>query len=356
MPDVLTIDGSQGEGGGQILRTSLALAAVTGQAFRICSIRAGRTKPGLAAQHLTCVRAVAEICAADVGGDELGSQDLEFFPNTIRGGKYLFDIAAESASAGATGLVFQSVLPALLFADAPSEITIRGGTHVQWAPHFHYLDLVFRPAARHLGARFELELARAGWYPRGEGQLVAKVSPAPHLTALDWTERPRKVPLTSRALLSDLPAHIAERENASAQARLRGFGYEARLVAEELASVGKGTLCFLHTAGDCWAGGATSFGELKKRAEVVGDQTGKDMLRYLRTRAAVDRHLADQLALYCALARGRSSYTTSEITLHLTTVLKVIRTFLAASCHLIGALGEPGTVHVDGIGYRPELA
>jgi RNA 3'-terminal phosphate cyclase (ATP) len=354
VPDVLTIDGSFGEGGGQILRTSLALSAVTGQAFRIRGIRAGRAKPGLAAQHLTCVRAVAEICAADVGGDELGSQDLEFFPNGIRGGKYLFDIAAESASAGATGLVFQSVLPALLFADEPSEITLRGGTHVQWAPHFHYLDLVFRPTVRLLGAWFELELTRAGWYPRGEGQLVARISPAPQLTALNWAERPRKVALTSRALLSDLPAHIAERENASAQARLRGYGYESRLVAEELASVGKGTLCFLHTAGDSWAGGATSFGEIKKRAEVVGDQAGKDMLRYLRTRAAVDPHLADQLALYCALARGSSSYTTSEVTLHLTTVLTVIRTFLAVNCELNGGLGETGTVRLDGIGHRPE--
>ena len=351
---MITIDGSSGEGGGQILRTSLALSAVTGKAFRMHHLRSGRAKPGLAAQHLTCVRSVAEICGGETHGAELRSQEIEFRPGSINGGKLLFDIAADTASAGATGLVLQSVLPALLFAPVPSEVTIRGGTHVQWAPHFHYLDWVFRPTLERMGVRFGLELTRAGWYPKGEGQLVAAISPAHELLPLHQTDRPRHVDLECCAFLSDLPGHIAERETSSAQARLRAQGHKANLRAEVLPSIGTGTLCFLHTAGDSWAAGITSFGALKKRAEVVGDQAGKAMLRHLRTKAAADPHLADQLALYCALARGTSEYTTSEITLHLTTVLAVIQEFLPVRCELTGERGKPGKVTIEGVGHRPE--
>lgn len=352
MVSPLTIDGSTGEGGGQILRTALALSAVTRQPFRMHSIRARRPKPGLAAQHLACVRAVAAVCEATVRGAHLQSREIEFRPGMIQGGRFLFDVAAESASAGATGLVLQSVLPALLFAGEPSEVMIRGGTHVPWAPHFHYLEHVFRPALEHFGVRFSLELTRAGWYPRGEGQLKVRLHPVEELTGVRWAERPREVDLTCRGLLSNLPNHIAVRETNAAQARLKSHGHRAQLVTEDLPSVGKGTLCFAHTAGHGGGAGATSFGELRKRAEVVGDQAGRSLLQYLKSKAAVGPYLADQLALPCALARGESTYTTSQVTLHLTTVLTVIRQFLSVRAEVTGKEGEPGLVSIPGVGFR----
>ena len=168
---MLSVDGSYGEGGGQILRTALALAALTGVPVRIERIRARRSKPGLRPQHLTAVQAVARVCQAEVTGASLGSQTLTFRPRTIRGGHYVFDVAETSRSAGAVTLVAQALLPPLLQAGAPATVILKGGTHVPWSPPAHYLSHVFLPALAAMGAEVEMTLERWGWYPRGGGEL-----------------------------------------------------------------------------------------------------------------------------------------------------------------------------------------
>lgn len=161
MKDAVAIDGTRGEGGGQMLRTSLTLSAVTGRPFAMTDIRARREVPGLKRQHLTCVRAAAEICGAEVVGDEAGSMRLEFTPGPIRGGEYRFDVG----TAGSVTLVAQTVLPMLLMADAPSSVTITGGTHVQWAPIWEFFAVVYLPQLRAMGAEVEAELVHHGFYP-----------------------------------------------------------------------------------------------------------------------------------------------------------------------------------------------
>ena len=180
----LTIDGRQGEGGGQILRTSLSLSALTGRPFRLNNIRANRSKPGLRPQHLTAVRAAAAICNADLRGADLNSTSLEFHPQSRpRGGEYYFDVAAvaKGGSAGSATLLFQAILWPLLFADRSSQLTLRGGTHVPFSPPFHYLAEVVQPVFARLGAHFLLTLREWGWYPVGGGSVTAVIQPIAHL-------------------------------------------------------------------------------------------------------------------------------------------------------------------------------
>ena len=183
---MLSLDGSYGEGGGQILRTALSLAALTGAPVRIERIRAGRSKPGLRPQHLTAVQAVARISQAEVTGAHLGSQDLTFRPRTLQGGHYVFDVAETTRSAGAVSLIAQALLPPLLKAESPATVILKGGTHVPWSPPAHYLSHVFLPALAAMGAEVKLTLERWGWYPRGGGEVRLTIRPARPLTGVQW--------------------------------------------------------------------------------------------------------------------------------------------------------------------------
>ena len=352
---MLEIDGSQGEGGGQVLRTCLSLAALTGRPFHLHHIRANRRQPGLRPQHLTAVRAVAAICQAQVAGDFLNATTLEFHPQSQpQAGHYTFDVtqAAAGGSAGAATLIFQAVLWPLLFAANPSHLTLRGGTHVPFSPPFHYLTEVFGPAAARLGAKFTAELSAWGWYPVGGGEVTAVIHPARQLNAATF-RRAANRPLFVHgvAAVTNLPAHIPQRmanraENLLRQARLP---VQVTAVRERGTGPGAGIVLWLPYAG------FTSLGRKGLPADKVAETAVAECLAFVDNGADVDKRLADQLLLPLALAQGRSQFTTDQITQHTLTNAALLRDWLDVTVVIDGRLGQPGTIIIDGAGYMPAL-
>ena len=341
----LTIDGSFGEGGGQILRTALALAAILQRPVEIRNIRGGRKKPGLRPQHLAAVKALAKVTSAQVRGAEVGSTRLYFEPCQLKGGTYTLDIG----TAGSTALVLQAVMPGLLFAEDPSRMTITGGTHVPWSPCFHYLKEIFVPAVSEMGGMVSLEIGPWGWYPKGGGRVVTSISPVGGLSAVDRTNRGGLTGMTVLSAVSNLPAGIGERQRDQALKGLRGQGYHATSV--ELLkgpSPGPGTVVFLKAEFEQGAAGFTSLGQRGKPAETVADEASSAFLQFIASGAAVDSHLADQLALYMALAKGRSSLVVQTITKHLLTNMWVIEQFLPVAFEVNEQRGKVG---VEGVGF-----
>ena len=326
---MVIIDGSYGEGGGQILRTSLTLAALTGKAVKIINIRAGRPKPGLAAQHLTGVRAVAEICGAHLEGAELGSQNLTFAPQrSPQAASYSWDVAAarKGGSAGAVSLAFQAVLLPMALAPSPSQVTLRGGTHVPWSPPYHYLERVYLPTLARLGVRAKVEIDKWGWYPMGGGEIKAQIDPANlPLSPIDLKERGPLQGLFGLSAVSNLPDHIAQRQRKRALEMLGEFRPQIEVVRGE--SAGQGSFLFLWAQFENCLAGFSSLGARGKPAEKVAEEAGQEYLEYYHGGAALDKHLADQLILPMALASGPSSFTTTEITPHLLTNIWVVRRF-----------------------------
>jgi RNA 3'-terminal phosphate cyclase (ATP) len=319
--EMITIDGSRGEGGGQVLRTSLGLSLATGRPFRIEGIRAGRQKPGLLRQHLTAVRAAEEIGRAEVTGAELGSRELTFRPGEVRPGAYEFAIG----TAGSATLVLQAILPALLTASAPSEITISGGTHNTAAPPFDFLARAFAPLVSRMGPRLELELVRPGFFPAGGGEVRARVVPAARLEPIEVEERGKTVSRLARAIVSNLPFSIAEREATVLQRRLGWLPEE--IAAESVKAHGPGNVVMVEIASEHVADLFTSFGERGLPAETVAERAAKAARRYLERGAPVGEHLADQLLVPLALAGG-GSFVTCELSSHATTNMEVISRFL----------------------------
>ena len=345
----LTIDGSFGEGGGQILRTALALAAICGRPVEIGNIRRGRKKPGLRPQHVAAVKALARVTSAQVRGAEVGSTRLYFEPCQLQGGVHKLDIG----TAGSTALVFQAMMPALLFAKDPSRVTMIGGTHVPWSPCFHYLKEVFAPAVSEMGGPVSLEMGSWGWYPKGGGRVVASVSPVGTLSAIDRTIRGSLTGLTVLSAVSNLTASIAERQRDQALKRLQAQGYAPTSVEiVKGPSPGPGTVVFLKAEFKNGGGGFTSLGRRGKPAERVADEVCSAFFEFMASGAAVDRHLADQLALYMALARGRSSLVAETITEHLRTNIWVIEQFLPVAFEV----DEPsGRVGVEGCDFSSKF-
>lgn len=322
MSDLIHIDGSFGEGGGQILRSSLALSMITGKPFRIDRIRANRDKPGLRRQHLTAVRAAAQISAAKVTGDELGSRSLTFRPGKVTPGNYTFSIG----TAGSTTMVFQAILPALILADAPSELMLEGGTHNPGAPPFDFLQRVFVPLVGRMGPRIEMSLDRPGFAPAGQGRWTARIEPARQLAPLHLPQRGEIRGRWCTVLLAGLPDHIAQRE---LQVLQRGLGWEEhamhtrRLPAEQ----GPGNAVLVEIASEHITELFTGFGQLGIRAETVAHNVLSEVQRYLDADVPVGEHLADQLLLPMALA-GEGSMLTLPLTSHSWTNIQVIRKFL----------------------------
>jgi RNA 3'-phosphate cyclase len=336
---MLHLDGSYGEGGGQILRTSLSLAARLGAPIRIERLRAGRPKPGLRPQHLTAVRALARITRAEVSGDELHSQKLTFKPRDPLPGSYLFDVAEKTGSAGSVTLIAQALLPPLLHSRGPSSLVLRGGTHVPWSPTAHYLMHVFGPALAQLGARVTMSLERWGWYPRGGGELRLTINPAPELTGTTWQTPPDPAGFRALSAANRLPEHVARRQASRLRERLG-----PKLPVELVSADGKdpGSLVFL------WGprAGFDVLGARGKPAETVADEAADAYLTFRQRQAAVDPHLADQIVLYLAQARGPSSLVTAEITSHLLTNIWVIEQFLGPTFRVQGNLGERGEISI----------
>jgi RNA 3'-terminal phosphate cyclase (ATP) len=328
----LVIDGSHGEGGGQILRTSATLAAISGRAIRIEKIRAGRPKPGMAAQHLTAVRAVAAVCGAELQGDRLGSQTLTLVPgHPPRAADYVFDVGAarEGGSAGAATLVLQAVLPPLLLADGNSTVHVHGGTHMAWSPPYDYLHDVWLPTLARMGATMAAELRRSGWFPVGQGEIRAEVRGlvASRLLPLQLTDRGDCRQVTGRAIAAELPSHIAQRMADRASALLNAAGLPTRISPERLSAACPGAGIFVTALYERVRCGFNAFGRLGKPAEAVAEEAVDALLRHHAAGGTVDVHLSDQLLVPLALASGPSAFSVNPVSRHLETNAWVIARF-----------------------------
>lgn len=318
---MLHIDGSEGEGGGQILRTSLALSMITGTPIRIRNIRAKRARPGLMRQHLTSVQAAAQVSDARVEGAAVGSAEITFTPSAVRPGEYSFAIG----TAGSTTLIFQTVLPALLCAAGASRLSLEGGTHNPAAPPFEFLDRAFLPLVRRMGPRVEATLERAGFYPAGGGCLRVSVEPAGKLTGFDLLERGEIRERRATVVLANLPPHIGERE-AREVAKLTNWD-PSRIEIRRVDSAGPGNAVVLELESEVLTEIFTAFGEVGVPAETVAEKVVREMRRYLVAGVPVGEHLADQLLLPLALAGG-GSYRTLPLSLHARTQVDLIPRFL----------------------------
>lgn len=341
---MIHIDGSFGEGGGQILRTSLSLAAITRQDVTVENIRAGREKPGLRPQHLTSALAVAEICGADLRGGEVGSSKLVFKPGRIKPGKYEFDVSRVSASAGSVNLILQTVLWPLAFCEKNSRVAIKGGTHVPHAPTFNFISEVFLPTAAGMGLACHYEMVKAGYYPTGGGEVRLQIRPVKELIPIRWTDRPKPVEVELTSAVSNLPASIAERQLNTGMERVHAMGLASENRLREYPSPGKGTVFFAAVSAVGVRAGFQGIGELRKRAEKVADEACDEMEAYLKSGAAVDKHLADQLIIPMALAKGSSRISVAEITRHLLTNIAIVERFLDVRFTVEGDLGQSGSV------------
>jgi RNA 3'-terminal phosphate cyclase (ATP) len=360
---MLVIDGSQGEGGGQVLRTALALAVLTGRPIRVECIRAGRRRPGLRPQHLTAVRAAAAVCDARLEGDALDSQTLIFIPGTpARPGRYTFDVAeaAQGGSAGSTGLVLQTLLLPLAMAEAAqgglaeSSLTLRGGTHVPWAPSVSYLEHVFLPQLARMGVRVQVGLNGWGFYPAGGGELQAQIVGRQRpLRAILLTGRGELRRIWGTAAVTNLPAHIPQRMANRARNVLAGAGLEARIESRRLRGAGPGAGIFLFAeyvglpSGETVTAGFTAYGRKGVPAEHVAEAACEELLDHFHSGAPVDPYLADQLVLPAALAEGESRLTTSRVSQHLLTSIGIVREFISRGLRVEGEPGEPGTLTVQ---------
>ena len=327
---MMEIDGSYGEGGGQIVRTATALSAVIGTPIKIKNIRKGRKKPGLAAQHAVAIEALATLCRAKTSGVAPGSLEITFEPGKISGGSYSIDIG----TAGSITLLAQCLLPAALMADAPVSLEISGGTDVRWSPSIDYFRYVFLPALEEFGARVEIECSQRGYYPRGGGRVLLNIDPG-NLKPCNL-ERVSN-PIKGISHCSGLPEHVAKRQSQAALNILRQAGLEAEIPTQILKapSVGSGITL--------WSGykGAGALGESGVRAEEVGSSAAREMISDAQSPSAVDVHLADQLVPYLALAGG--IYTVREISMHAKTNIWTAGLFLDRKISISGG-APPGRV------------
>jgi RNA 3'-phosphate cyclase len=340
---MIEMDGSFGEGGGQILRTSLALSLLTGQAFHLFNIRAGRAKPGLQPQHLMSVRAAATIGKAHIHGASQHSRDLIFEPGTVIGSRYHFSIG----TAGATGLVLHTIyLPLAIRATDPSQLTIEGGTHVPMSPCYHFLETTWRSYMELLGVRINLQMRRPGFYPRGGGLIEVGIQPGLRLQPLQLLKRDPPRRISGFSAVCGLPIEIARRQARRATDRLRQTDIPVEL-REENWPDGPGTVLALILDTKPVPTMFFALGARGKRAERVADEAAEQVLKYLTASpAAVDPHSADQIVLPLALAEGPSEFTVSEVTSHLRTNVAVIRRFIERDITCKGAEGHPGSVKI----------
>lgn len=342
---MIEIDGSEGEGGGQIVRSSLALSLLTGKSFRIFNLRAGRKKPGLKRQHLTAVEAAAQIGNAVVSGAELGSREISFEPGNITPGDWKFQIS----TAGSITLVLQTILPPLMMANSPSNIMLCGGTHNMMAPAFDFLQKSFMPLLQKLGPQVELKLHRHGFYPAGGGRFEATIQPEAELDGLELMERGKLLNRQVRAIVSALPVKIAHRETARV---IRKLNWD-RAATEHIDAadpVGPGNVLFAELEYENLTTVFTGFGRQGVPAEKVADTVVRDVRRYLKSDAPVGPHLADQLMLPMAIAAsfsGKASrFRTVPLTQHSLTQSEIIRRFLNVTIDLTTNEDGSATVRI----------
>jgi RNA 3'-terminal phosphate cyclase (ATP) len=371
---VIHIDGSFGEGGGQVFRSALTLATVTRQPVHIERIRAKRPNPGLAPQHRTVLRALAGICSAEVFGDEIGSQEVTFHPaGEPQSGRYTFDVAqlAQGGSAGSVTLIFQALVLPLAVASGRSHLTLRGGTHVAWSPPYDALEGVYLPMLASMGLEASCSLDAWGFYPRGGGQMSAVVHGLERsggmarkeleegmqnpfadidLASLELISRGELVSIRGRSVACNLPSHIAQRMGDRARGILERKGMRTDIRPMRVSGRGPGAGIFLIAEYEHTLAGFSALGRPGKPSEQVAEEVSERVLNFHTGGAVVDQHLADQLLLPLAFAGGRSSMVVARITRHLQTNAYVIQQFLPVQVEIEGQEDRPGRVYVHSAG------
>lgn len=323
---MIEINGSEGEGGGQIVRSSLALAAVTGRAIRLTSIRGRRSKPGLLRQHLAAVRAITQICQGHTTGDELGSKELTMHPGPVLGGDFQFEVG----SAGSAVLVAQTILPALMVAEHPSTVTIGGGTHAAWAPPLDFFERCYLPLLAQMGARVSVRLDAYGFYPAGGGRIVMHVEPTPVLRGLRILSRCGAMHGRVLALVANVPMSVGERE-CDVIARNLGWKDSACQVIDAQPSGGPGNAVMIELSFDSITELFIGFGKVGVKAEQVARSTLRQARRYLASDVPVGEYLADQLLLPMGLSARSghaSEMVTGPLSSHSQTHIAVLQRFL----------------------------
>ncbi len=342
---MLVIDGSQGEGGGQILRTALALAMITRKNIVIKNIRAGRKKPGLQPQHLACVNAAVEVCQGKVSGARLGSTEIEFSPGPVSPGRYRFDIH----TAGSACLLGQMLSLPLALTDAGSALTIRGGTHVPWSPLYPYLDSQWRPQLADCGIHVRGTLGQAGFYPQGGGQIQLVTRPVSQINPLVKLERGSLRRIRGEAVAAKLDQNIARRMKLHALRTLEDICRDSKITTPVIDSANPGAYIFLIAEFDNGKICASALGERGKRAELVVEEALTELLEGIDSGGSVDRYLADQLLLPLAFAAGPSALKTARITHHLVTNAEIVQKFVPGRIQIEGNVDEAGIVWINGL-------
>lgn len=358
MSTLLKIDGSMGEGGGQILRYALALSALTLRPIEVFNIRVKRSNPGLRPQHLTAVKSLATLTDADVSGAEVGSTVLRFKPKKRLHGSFTFDVG----TAGSTSLVIQAILPVLLMSEHPSHVVIKGGTNVPLSPAIDYMIHVFKHNLKLFGAEIEIELVKRGHYPRGGGIVELYVNPMKQpLKPVEIVSRgkPSRTKIVSHAVR--LPHHVAKRQADSAARileRLAGLSAEVEVETyppEKDPHLGPGSGILVYV--ECSSGtrlGGDAVGEKGKPAEAVGEEAARKLVEDFETGMAFDRHMGDMLVPYTFLAEGKSVVGVARITSHLITAIELTKMFFPeAYVEIAGTHDKPGIITVYGVGLSP---
>ncbi|GAB4399870.1 MAG: RNA 3'-terminal phosphate cyclase [Anaerolineales bacterium] len=339
---MIELDGAHGEGGGQILRSALALSILTSQPFRLYNLRANRSKPGLRPQHLAAVQAAAQISSAQTSGAALNSREITFAPQIVRGGAYTFRIP----TAGAASLLLHTLYLPLLLSGKSAHLTLGGGTHVPHSPSFDYLTHIWQPAMQQIGLEIRLQFKQAGFYPEGGGEFEAILRPANHPVPLNAQTRGDLVRIRGYSQGANLPEDILRQQKLHALSRLQPVCRDSKITLQPLPAPGKGTALFLLAESQHARAGFSALGKKGKPAEQVADEAVNELLAYLNTPAALDPHLADQILLPLAFADGESAFCVSSITQHLRTNADTIRAFLPVKIEIQGELGAPGMVHI----------
>jgi len=353
---VKVIDGSYGEGGGQILRTTVAISCITGESVKIVNIRAKRPQPGLKRQHMTAIKAAATLCNAEAEGLKLGSRTLTFRPGNIKGGSYRFDIG----TAGSITLVLQTIAPIMAYSPQPVQVTITGGTDVPWSPPIDYFRNVITWHLKTMGYELSTELLKRGHYPRGGGMVIARVPEPPRsLAPINKVKRGKVRIIKGISHCVRLPKHVAERQAKSAKATLIQGGVKAPVEIRleyydprRDPHLGPGSGIVLWAEAGNTVIGADALGARGKRAEIVGAEAAQKLLQEISSGAALDRHMSDNILLYTALADGESRIGGSELTMHAHTVTWLLKQLLNVNIELNGNLGGPFTAVIKGAGIK----
>jgi len=349
---MLEISGDLMEGGGQIVRTALALSALTGKAVSITKIRENRPKPGLQAQHFIAAKALAAICSAEATGLAVGSRELKFVPHDRVGGAFTFDVG----TAGSIPLILQALMPAAAYAPSSTQFELTGGTDVRWSPTIDYVRLVQFPLLTMIGYEATIDLPRRGHYPKGGGRVSLSIRPSHTLNAVRWLERGDLIEIEGISHCVKLPKHVAERQASAAKQELNNASLDRiKLATETYApnqdphlAPGSGlTLVAKFVTGAVL--GADSLGERGKPAETVGKEDAQILCKEISSGAPVDKHMGDIMVPYLAVADGVSDIQVSEITPHTITNIKVAEIMTGVRIKLDGELLRPGRITVSGM-------